>query len=498
MKKTKSLMLLVVTMLMLAVVFCMNASAAEWKALGDNHQYRLDEETGVMIIRGSADMMSRYCFAVDCYNHYEKDFCSCSDREVDDWPDFSDEQITAKQDAMKTKTLIVQEGVSKLGAGIFANFENVEVVILPQSVTEIPEGAFNSLENLRTVVLSDSTVSIGRGAFYGCTGLKGLYVPDSVKTFGNGAFYGCDPNMIIISETAKKENKGLFMGYIGSFRVGLGKLIASVYGDDFNGCYSKDGIEYYTYDKSKGKYTVIGEGKTWDDEFDINLPTGKIYNFACRYYVENNGKRIYSDYSDIVSYAHAPQMSKVDPKVSDVKDTSFNLSWSKSPNADGYKVYKKLPGKSWETVGTTTKLGGIVKNLKPGTTYQICIRAYAKVEGVVVLADCVCSFTVSTAPEAPSAKVSSPSKGKLTVSWNSVPGAQKYELYYKIGTGKYKLYKTYDSAQNLTFSNLKSGTKYTFAVRAYRTLKTQDDLTKYKVVTTNYYSTYKPLTLTVK
>ncbi len=501
MKKIKSLLLLVATMLMLSVVFCMNASAAEWKALDDNHQYSFDEETGVMIVKGTADVISRYAFAVDCYNHYEKYFCSCSEREFDDWPVFTEEQRAAKSDAEKTKTLIIQEGVSKLGVGIFINFKNAEVIILPQSVTEIPEGAFNSLAKLRTVVLSNSTVSIGRGAFYGCTGLQGMYVPDTVTTFGKGAFYGCDPDMIIMSEAAKKENKGLFMPYIGDFEAILGTLYTDVWGNDFEGVYTKAGVEYYTYDKSTGKYTAIGTATNsgYRYEFKIDLPRGKVYNFASRVYTVTNGKKLYSDYSDIVSYAHAPKMERVEPTVSDIKATSFKLTWTKCPNADGYRVFKRTSGgRPWEVVGTTSGLGGTVKNLKPGTTHNFVVLPYVKVEGVVVWADAYYEFTISTVPDAPTAKVSSPSKGKVTVSWNAVAGAQKYQLYYKVGNGNYTLYKTYDGAQNLTFSNLKSGTKYTFAVRAYRTLTTQDIITDYKVVKKNYYSSYTPATVTIK
>ena len=69
-------------------------------------------------------------------------------------------------------------------------------------------------------------------------------------------------------------------------------------------------------------------------------------------------------------------------------------------------------------------------------------------------------------PSAVTAKATSPSKGSLSLSWNAVNGADGYRVYYKVGNGSYKLYKTYSSVQNLTFKNLKSGTKYTFAVRA--------------------------------
>ena len=74
--------------------------------------------------------------------------------------------------------------------------------------------------------------------------------------------------------------------------------------------------------------------------------------------------------------------------------------------------------------------------------------------------------TAATSPANPTTTVTSASKGKITVKWKAVSGAESYQLYYKTGNGSYKLYKTYTSAKTVNFSNLKSGTSYTFAVRA--------------------------------
>lgn len=175
-----------------------------------------------------------------------------------------------------------------------------------------------------------------------------------------------------------------------------------------------------------------------------------------------------------------PSTVKVEQSTSSIK-----LTWSKCTGADGYGVYlKKSSG--WSLLGTTSKLTGTIKKLKAGTTYTFAVQPYVIINGSKVGGEYI-SLTVSTLPATPTAKVSSTSKGKVTVSWNAVTGGQKYQLYYKVGNGSYKLYKTYNGGQNLTFKNLKSGSKYTFAVRAYRTVNE-------KV----YYSSYKPVTVTIK
>ena len=501
MKKMKSFMLFAVTVLLLAVMLCMNASAAEWIAIDEKTFYSFDEETAVMIIKGADSVLKGRSFGVDCYDHY-KDYCECLDREYDDWPIFTKAEKVANEAAKKTKTLIVSEGIVELGTSVFTEFVNAEVIILPQSVTKIPDGAFSGLTKLRTVVLSNSTTSIGEAAFYHCKGLQSLYVPDSVETLGNGAFFRCDTDAVRIPETAKWETKVLFTPAITECRAFLGNLNASIADGCLESAYYDGGVEYYTYDKATNKYTTIGSAvfKFGGDDFKfrINVPAGKKYDFVCRYYLLVNGKKVYSEYSDVVTYAVAPDMKRVEPSVSEITSNSLKITWKKCANAEGYRVYKKIPGNKWETVGTTKNLGGTIKNLKPGTTYRLIVKPYTKVEDEVVWGTSYYEVTVSTLPEAPTVKVSSTSKGKITVSWNAVNGAQKYQLYYKKGNGSYVLYKTYDSAQNLTFSNLKSGTKYTFAVRACRTLKTQDYLTDYKVVKTDYRSTYTPVAVKVK
>ncbi len=514
MKKMKSLMLLIATVLMLTVVLCVNASAAEWKALDDNHQYSFDEDTGVMIIRGSDDIVYGSSFGVDCYDHYNS-FCSCTDWEFDDYPYYTDEEEATISAVQSTRILIVEEGISKLGASVFTNFENAEIIILPQSITEIPDGAFYNLDKLRTVVLSNSTVSIGKAAFAGCTNLQGLTLPDSVKTIGDTAFFGCDSGLIRIPKSVEKKGKLLFFPeakvmvswrkserMIEAYPYDYGDL--KTYSSMFKGC----GTEFYSYNKYTGKYTKIAETKEmgayipWDQSKNTNIikfkfETSKVYYFVSRFYRDIGGRRIYSEPSEMYTYVSAPTLNPVNAKTVQVTATSVKLSWEKCTNAHGYRVLYREKGRPWQVAGTTSGLGSTVKNLKPGTTYSFIVCPYVNIEGNIVWGR-QDEFLVNTLPETPTAKVSSPSKGKVTVSWQTVAGGKKYQLYYKVGNGSYKLYKTYDGAQNLTFSNLKSGTKYTFAVRAYWTVTTQDIYVNSKPVSTNYYSAYKPVTVTVK
>ncbi len=369
MKKMKSFMLMTATIILFAVMFCVNASAAEWKALDDSLFYSFDKETGVMVIKGEGEISSGL-FGIDCPKHYIEDECRYDADEIDGFlGDYIETEFPEKYEvfcaAVKTKTLIVQEGAITLATSAFAFdgvFDNLEVAILPQSLTEIPAGAFWQLSKLHTVVLSDSTTSIGEKAFSYCPNLKNIYIPDTVKEIAKDAFEGCDMSKIRIT-------------------------------------------------------------------------------------------------SALVT----PEKIR---KVSATQNTSeIKLTWSVSKGATGYRIYYKS-GSSWKVaVSSTTATSHTFKNLKAGAKFTFAVRPYIKTNSGLVWSSYT-TFKASTVPANPTIKVAAPSKGKVTVTWNAVNGAESYQLWYKTGNGSYKLFKAYDSVKNLTFKNLKSGTKYTFAVRA--------------------------------
>ncbi|MGN0448318.1 MAG: fibronectin type III domain-containing protein [Acutalibacteraceae bacterium] len=154
----------------------------------------------------------------------------------------------------------------------------------------------------------------------------------------------------------------------------------------------------------------------------------------------------------------------------------------------GYRIYYRTSTKAAWKVGksATTATSHTFSGLKPNQAFQFAVRPYIISDSGVVWSDYT-TIIASTTPAAPVAKVSSPSKGKITLTWNAVSGATGYQVYYKSGNGSWKLYKTVAKPATYNFKNLKSGTKYTFAVIAYRT-----------VSGTNFRSGYKAVSVTVK
>lgn len=493
MKKFKSTLLLTMIVALFLVAFCMSASAAEWVNIDETTMYNFDEETGVMVIKGTDSTLRGSSFGVVCGNHY-KVYCDCDFfNEFDDYPTFSAKVYEAKAVAGKTKTLIVSEGITKLGAGVFANFKDVETVILHTSVTEISDGAFYALKKLRTVVLTNSVTTIGEGAFSGCTGLQYLYIPDSVKTIENAAFYDCDPNSVRLPENLEKKGKSLFVPDVNSLSALLSVVTASTGAGDYRSCASAAGVEFYTYNKSTGKHTVFSKVSaknypTVSTEYLANLMVGKTYYFSCRYLSIVNGKKIYSDYAYADKYVQAPKQRPM-ATYEKTSDTSIKISWKKVEGATGYAVFQRVSSK-WKTLGKTTKLYGNINNLDLTTKdYKFAVRPYVLVDGQYILGNAYDEILVIAKPGTVTAKVTSPAKGQIKLTWEKATDATGYDVYYKLNNGNYKLYKSYASPQNLTFSNLKSGARYKFAVRSYK---------KVTGSVYTYYGDYKPVSVTVK
>lgn len=64
-------------------------------------------------------------------------------------------------------------------------------VIIPEGVTAIGHGVFKGCTSLASVTIPSSVTYIGRNSFSGCTALASLTVPSSVMNIDEYAFYGC-------------------------------------------------------------------------------------------------------------------------------------------------------------------------------------------------------------------------------------------------------------------------------------------------------------------
>ena len=150
-----------------------------------------------------------------------------------------------------------------------------------------------------------------------------------------------------------------------------------------------------------------------------------------------------------------------------VTANSATLSWKPVSGAIGYRIYRKV-GSNWVKVKTLSSTSYTEKGLAPYSTYQYKVKAYKKKSGKTFWGKASRIQSVTTLPEAPKFKAFSSTKDAVRVNWQGVK-CDGYQLYMSENGGAYTKVATIKGASAGTYKvkNLKSGTKYTFKLRAY-------------------------------
>ena len=142
------------------------------------------------------------------------------------------------------------------------------------------------------------------------------------------------------------------------------------------------------------------------------------------------------------------------------------MSWEKVSTATNYNIYRKENGaSSWEPIGTVSKskLYYIDKDVINLEKYQYTVRAYDD--------NSVSEYnTVGVGTKyvkAPSVKTFKNVTSGVYLKWSKVSGASSYRVYRKTENGSWKLIKKLNNETfNYTDKDVKSGVKYTYAVKA--------------------------------
>ena len=211
----------------------------------------------------------------------------------------------------------------------------------------------------------------------------------------------------------------------------------------------------------KGWKTITTTKKGVTSYKDSKLTTGKTYYYRVRSIDKTLLGKNYSDYSSTIKGTPVP--AKVTGVKSSPTHNSVKLTWSKVSGASGYEV-QVYSSKKWKSYKTTEKTGLTISKLTIGKTYQYRVRAYKTVSKKKVYGAFSSTIKVTPVLKKPSSFVLKGVTGSsLTLAWSTVDGAKGYKVY-NASTKKWIDTKT---KRTLTVNNLKAGTKYTFAVRAY-------------------------------
>ena len=76
---------------------------------------------------------------------------------------------TTHEEKTCAKRVIVEDGVTSLGIGAFAESQNLTEVILPESLTDLGFGTFMNCHNLQRINIPDNIKVIKQMTFYRCS-----------------------------------------------------------------------------------------------------------------------------------------------------------------------------------------------------------------------------------------------------------------------------------------------------------------------------------------
>ena len=141
--------------------------------------------------------------------------------------------------------ITVENGVSMVSNGAFANLTNLRSVELADSVLSIGDGSFSGCSSLTAVKLSENLASIGDQAFYECFTLSDITFPSTLSSIGYSAFSRCKnlKEITVPAGLTAIENKA-FSGCTSLKTADLPGKLKEIGGGAFSGCTSLESVTF--------------------------------------------------------------------------------------------------------------------------------------------------------------------------------------------------------------------------------------------------------------
>ncbi len=102
----------------------------------------------------------------------------------------SHDDIPWNSESKAVKKVVIEDGVTSIGANSFSSCRNLTSIEIPNSVKSIRSYAF-SYCGFTSVKIPDGVTSIGDYAFLACSSLTSVEIADSVTSIGQAAFIDC-------------------------------------------------------------------------------------------------------------------------------------------------------------------------------------------------------------------------------------------------------------------------------------------------------------------
>ncbi len=143
------------------------------------------------------------------------------------------------------ETVIIEEGITTIGACAFEGMAELTEVQIPDTVTRIGWYSFAECTSLTELTLPESLLDISDGAFYWCDALETIEIPASVRTIGASAFERTAITSVTIPKHVTEIADATFMECYDLTSVTFPDDVSYTYfgNDAFNCCSSLEEIK---------------------------------------------------------------------------------------------------------------------------------------------------------------------------------------------------------------------------------------------------------------
>ena len=435
--------------------------------------------------------------------------------------------------------------VSALSDTAFLSNKNIRSVIIPNGVLRIGALCFDSCTNLQEITIPDSVMHIvrsgdaGSGGFLQfCDSLKEITLGSGLENFfdtydlnGSHSFecidisknnkYYCSIDGVAFSKDKKKLLKyppakkdeiytipdtvsklSMPMGFTLNENLKAVIIPKSVkeislytFGTSLNSIYGYKGTVAETYAKENGfKFIEISEPTSVSlNKTALTLDVGKSYTLT-KTVSPSNAVTSYTWSSSNTSVATVDKNGKVTanasgtatitvktsngktatckltvnlptPQITSLANTTggIKISWNKVNGAYGYRLYYKPASGGWKRFKDTTATSFTDSGVSPNRTETYTIRCIDK-NGNTVSGFNSNGWSKKYTPAAPTISKLENTSGGIKISWNKITGVYGYRLYYKTSTGGWKRFKD-TTATSFTDSGVSPNRTETYTIR---------------------------------
>ena len=434
--------------------------------------------------------------------------------------------------------------VSALSDTAFLSNKNIRSVIIPNGVLRIGALCFDSCTNLQEITIPDSVMHIvrsgdaGSGGFLQfCDSLKEITLGSGLKNFfdtydlnGSHSFecidisknnkYYCSIDGVAFSKDKKKLLKyppakkdeiytipdtvsklSMPMGFTLNENLKAVIIPKSVkeislytFGTSLNSIYGYKGTVAETYAKENGfKFIEISEPTSVSlNKTALTLDVGKSYTLT-KTVSPSNAVTSYNWSSSNTSVATVDGNGKVTakkagtatitvktsngktatckvtvnlpaPQITGLANTTggIKISWNKVDGAYGYRLYYKPVSGGWKRFKDTTATSFTDSGVVPNKTETYTIRCIDK-NGNTISGFNSTGWSKKYTPVAPTISKLDVTTGGIKLSWNKIAGVYGYRLYYKPVSGGWKRFKD-TTATSFTDSGVSPNRTETYTI----------------------------------